>query len=209
MVTAGKPLEMTQPDIPNKLKMRQLVRMNLASWLPLSRKKELRSLLLNIKDVPSAGFDIRTNRSFRTGRAVKDNHEVLRRTLEMRSVTVSRTMRNSRSRRALTVEVISFATHADAETSLTSVRSDLRVMPGTPEMDCNEANLEHALEGVSRHVALELNAVEPSRKFGMLVFAGVYGAYEFVLVFGSQAEMWTWGEALPIIEHQVQKFRQR
>jgi hypothetical protein len=166
-------------------------------------------MLLNIKDVPTENFDRRENRSFLTGAGGKNNDDVVKRAREMSSLTVWRMMRSSRSSRSLWVELIPFATRADAEISLTRILGDLRGAPLAPRMNNRTVTLENLfLEGVSNYVAMEQSSINEKKGIQELILAGVIDRYEFGMGFGSEDEYWTWDEAVPVIQLQIQKVRQ-
>jgi hypothetical protein len=165
-------------------------------------------LLLNINDIPSEMFDTKQNLSFLTGAEDQTNDEVIRRAREMGSITVWRKMRNERSRRALWVELIPFANRDDAEAAVNAVMSDLRGMPLAPSMENRKVNLDGTIiEGVTHFVAIEQRPTDPTERIGALILTGAQGNLQFALGFESRAQMWSWEEAIPIVELQLQKIR--
>lgn len=196
----------TEPEKSTNHSWGEFLRIKGSSWIPRRHKWELRSLLLNVDDVPPEEFNMRENRSWPTAMWVKTDDEITSRLREIGSLTVWRSMENSQSRRVLAVHLIPFATHADAETSMTSNMSQHRTMPLAPPMDRKTVTLENvAFEGVSMYVAHELTPTDPSRIFGLLTLSGIHDTFRFGMSFGSRGEMWTWDEAIPLVERQTEK----
>lgn len=182
----------------------EFLRMRTSSSLPSQKKRALRSLLLDINDVPSEAFDTRQNLSFLTGVGDSANGAVVARARDVGSVTVWRKMRNERSKRALWVQLIPLATPADAQASLSSV--DLKGMPLAPSMENRTVTLDDfALEGVPNFVAFEQTSADSGRQIEVLVLVGALDKFEFALGFESRMRMWTWDEAKPLVELQIQK----
>lgn len=182
----------------------EFLRMRTSSSLPSQKKRALRSLLLDINDVPSEAFDTRQNLSFLTGVGDSANGAVVARARDVESVTVWRKMRNERSKRALWVQLVPLATPADAQASLSSV--DLKGMPLAPSMENRTVTLDDfALEGVPNFVAFEQSSADSGRQIEVLVLVGALDKFEFALGFESRMRMWTWDEAKPLVELQIQK----
>jgi hypothetical protein len=197
------------PNQLTKNTLGQFLRMKVASWVPRRRKWIQRSMLLNIKDVPTEKFESRENRSFRTGSGDKTDDEIVKRAREIGSLTVWRMMRSSRSSRSLWVQLIPFATPADAEITLTNILSGLRGTPLAPRMQSRMVTLDNvSFEEASTYVAIEQNSVKPEGGIRELILAGVVDSYEFGMGFGSAGEEhWTWEEAIPLVRLQIQKIR--
>jgi hypothetical protein len=166
-------------------------------------------MLLDTRDVPMEKFNFRENRSFLTGFGDKSNDPIVKRARAIRSLTVWRIMRSSRSGRSLWVQLIPLASPEDAEVTLANVLQGLRGDPLAPKMQNQTVTLENvSFEEVSSYVAIEQSSVSGEGGIRELILAGVVDSYEFVMGFGSEEDHWTWEEAIPIVRVQIQKICQ-
>ena len=78
----------TEPEKSTNHSWGEFLRIKWSSWIPRRHKWELRSVLLNVNDVPSEEFNMRENRSWPTAMWDKTDDEITSRLREIGSLTV-------------------------------------------------------------------------------------------------------------------------
>jgi hypothetical protein len=199
----------TDPKVTIKHTYREFFRIKATSWIPQRDKRKLRSLLLNIKDIPAERFDVRENRSWPTAMWGSDD-EIISRARDVHSITVWRVMRNARSARSICLQLTPFANREDAESILPGFTGGLRGMPMAQRMEYRSVTLENiTFEGLTKYVTVERSSTDSKRPVRTLFLAGVEDRFVFSVEFLSREDnTWSWDEAAHLIKLQVRKIRE-
>jgi hypothetical protein len=179
----------------------------LAQLGPKPNRKHSLSMILNLDELPSSGWTMMSERSWRTG-VTGNADEAIRRAREDGSITAWRSFEYSDKRRSMWIEVIPFASQSDAELEIPHLLTKLMKNSHAKVSVMQETTVDGASTlGIPNSVAKEQITNGKDGPGSAKYAAANVAEYMFAVAYSDFGETSSWDEIKVIAELQVNKIR--